>query len=106
MLEFVLKEPRPSTECINEYTLKNLNFSVLQILWLSWAVSSNHQNETKKTPVKHLKCFTLHLINLKYMSFTFWNNLQEKKELFHHILIFWDAPVCVKIIDFFHVKNH
>ncbi len=60
MLEFVLKEPRPSTECRNKYTLKNLNFSVLQILflidlgnilifwdtdfWLSWAVSSNHQN--------------------------------------------------------------
>ncbi len=34
MLEFVLKEPRPSIECINEHTLKNLNFSVLQILFL------------------------------------------------------------------------
>ncbi len=34
MLEFELKEPRPRTECINEYTLKNLNFSVLQILFL------------------------------------------------------------------------
>ncbi len=35
MLEFVLKEPRPSIECRNEHTLKNLNFSVLQILfWL------------------------------------------------------------------------
>ncbi len=34
MLEFVIKEPRPSTECINEYTLKNLNFSVLQILFV------------------------------------------------------------------------
>ncbi len=30
---FVLKEPRPSIECINEHTLKNLNFSVLQILF-------------------------------------------------------------------------
>ncbi len=28
-----------------------------------------------------------------YESFTFWNNLQETKKLFHHILIFWDAPV-------------
>ncbi len=34
ILEFVLKEPRPRIECINEHTLKNLNFSVLQILIL------------------------------------------------------------------------
>ncbi len=34
MLEFVLNAPRPSTESINEHTLKNLNFSVLQILFL------------------------------------------------------------------------
>ncbi len=33
MLEFVLKEPRPIIECINEHTLKNLNFSVLQIFF-------------------------------------------------------------------------
>ncbi len=33
MLEFVLKEPRPSTECRNYHTLKILNFSVLQILF-------------------------------------------------------------------------
>ncbi len=31
---FVLKEPRPSMECINKHTLKNLNFSVWQILFL------------------------------------------------------------------------
>ncbi len=30
-------------------------------------------------------------------SFTFWNNLQEKNELFHNILIYWDAPVCALI---------
>ncbi len=34
MLSFVLKEPRPSIECINEHTLKNFNCSVLQILFL------------------------------------------------------------------------
>ncbi len=34
MLEFVLKEPRPSIECINEHTLKNFNFSALQILFM------------------------------------------------------------------------
>ncbi len=28
-----------------------------------------------------------------YESFTFWNKLQEKNELFHDILIYWDAPV-------------
>ncbi len=33
MLEFVLKKPRPSTECLNEHSLKNVNFSVLQILF-------------------------------------------------------------------------
>ncbi len=31
---FVQKEPRRSIECINEHTLKNMNFSVLQILFL------------------------------------------------------------------------
>ncbi len=28
-----------------------------------------------------------------YENFTFWNKLQEKNELFHDILIYWDAPV-------------
>ncbi len=31
-----------------------------------------------------------------YESFTFWNNLQEKFLLFHDILIYWDAPVCME----------
>ncbi len=31
-----------------------------------------------------------------YESFSFWNNLQKKKELFHDILIYWDAPVYTK----------
>ncbi len=35
MLEFVQKELRPSIECINEHTLKNLDFSVLQTLFLT-----------------------------------------------------------------------
>ncbi len=34
MLEFVLQEPWPSTECRNEHTIKNLNISVVQILFL------------------------------------------------------------------------
>ncbi len=28
-----------------------------------------------------------------YEIFTFWNNLQEKINFFHDILIHWDAPV-------------
>ncbi len=31
-----------------------------------------------------------------YESFTFWNKLQEKKILFHDILIYWDAPVYIQ----------
>ncbi len=43
----------------------------IQIFWdtdflLSLAVTSNHQNENKKL----LKCFTLHVMNLKYMKFS------------------------------------
>ncbi len=34
-----------------------------------------------------------------YESFTFWNKLQEKNELFHHILIFWDAPIYMEKKD-------
>ncbi len=34
-----------------------------------------------------------------YESFTFWNKLQEKNELFHDILIYWDAPVSIKILQ-------
>ncbi len=30
-----------------------------------------------------------------YESWTFWNNLQEKNQLFHDILIYWDAPVYI-----------
>ncbi len=33
-------------------------------------------------------------MNQKYMKvFTFWNKLQEKINIFHDILIYWDAPV-------------
>ncbi len=42
--------------------------------WLSWAVSSNNQNENKTL----LKCFTLHLRNLKYMKVSLFEMLQEK----------------------------
>ncbi len=32
---------------------------------------------------------------LNIWKFHFWNNLQEKNELFHNILIHWDAPVVI-----------
>ncbi len=32
-----------------------------------------------------------------YGSFTFWNKLQFKNELFHDILIVWDAPEHVNV---------
>ncbi len=34
-----------------------------------------------------------------YESFTIWNNLQEKMNFFHDILIYWDAPVFVAIAN-------
>ncbi len=42
LLTFVLKEPRPSIECINEHALKNLNFSVLIILFFIYVRKYNH----------------------------------------------------------------
>ncbi len=35
-------------------------------------------------------------------SFTFWNKLQ-KNELFHDILIFWDAPVHKQTVVLFNI---
>ncbi len=40
-----------------------------------------------------------------YESFTFWNKLQEKKLLFHDILIYWDAPVCVCVYIYTHTAG-
>ncbi len=52
--------------------------------WLSWAVSANHQNYNKK---KLLKCFTLHVMNLKYMKVSLFEMLQEKKNSRHSNLL-------------------
>ncbi len=41
-----------------------------------------------------------------YESFTFWNNLQEKNELFHDILIYWDAPVLMNTVLQFAIKGY
>ncbi len=57
---------------------------------LSWAVSSN-QNKTF-----FFRCFTLHVMNLEYMKVSLFEML-PKNELFHDILIFWDAPVCMHV---------
>ncbi len=46
MLEFVLKEPRPSILRIHEHTLKNLNFSVKGLVHfqikISWSFTHPH----------------------------------------------------------------
>ncbi len=41
-----------------------------------------------------MKCFTLHVMNLKYMKVSLFEiSYKKKNELFHDILIHWDAPV-------------
>ncbi len=48
------------------YWDSNVNILIFWVtgFLLSWAVSSNHQNENKN----FLKCFTLHVMNQKYMK--------------------------------------
>ncbi len=58
--------------------------------WLSWAVSSDPQYF-----LIFFKCFTLHVMNLKYMKVSLFE-ISYKKKLFHDILIYWDAPVSDK----------
>ncbi len=50
-----------------------------------------------KQKKKCLKCFTLHVMNLKYMKVSLWN------ELFDHILIFWVAPVYIYIYIYIYI---
>ncbi len=47
----------------------------------------------KLKQTKHLKCFTLHVMNLKYMTVSLFEISCKKKKNFHHIQIFWDVPV-------------
>ncbi len=58
--------PRIYTVWMDIYWNSNVNILIFwdTDFWLSWAVSSNHQIKTKKL----LKCFTLHVMNLKYMK--------------------------------------
>ncbi len=62
--------------------------------WLKLAESSNHQNKNK---IKLLKCFTLHVMNLKYMK----ASLLKKKIVFHHIQFF--LGTCINSIKPFKV---
>ncbi len=55
--------------------------------WLSLAVSSNQQNWNKKT----LKCFTFHVMNLKYMKVSLFEI--SYKKTFSPYSIFCDIPV-------------
>ncbi len=58
--------PRMYTVWMVIYWNSNVNILIFwdTDFWLSLAVSSNHQNLNKKL----LKCFTLHVMNLKYMK--------------------------------------
>ncbi len=40
-----------------------------------------------------MKCFTLYVMNLKYMKVSLFEMLQEKSNFFHHIVILLDVPV-------------
>ncbi len=54
--------------------------------WLSLAVSSSHQSKKKKL----LTCFTLHVINLKYMKVSLFEiSYKKKMNFFYHILVFF-----------------
>ncbi len=84
--------PRMYTVWMVIYWNSNVN---IQIFWdtdslLLLAVSSNHLNNKKKFEMFYLTCNESKI----YESFTFWNKLQEKKILFHHILIFFRC-ICI-----------
>ncbi len=60
---------------------RNSNVNILILLetdfWLSLAISSNHQNKIKIK--KRLKCFTLHVMNLKYTKVSLFEISSKKK---------------------------
>ncbi len=62
------------------YWNSNVNFLIFwdTDFWLSWAVSSNHQKRLQKL----LKCFTLHVMNLKYMKVSLFEISYKKKWTF------------------------
>ncbi len=69
--------------------------------WLSWAVSSNPQNYF------FFKCFTLHVINLKYMKVSLFEMSYKKKLTFsrHSNLLrctcIWSCIICADL-DFWY----
>ncbi len=75
--------PRIYTVWMVIYWNPNINILIFwdTDFWLSLAVNSNHQNKKLK---KLLKCFSLHVMNLKYMNVSLFeiNNLQEKITFF------------------------
>ncbi len=46
---------------------------------------------------KPLKCFTLHVMNLKYKNVTFWNKLQEKCFTFSPYSIYFFRCTCTSL---------
>ncbi len=86
--------PRIYTEWMVINWNSNVNILILWDIdfWLSWAVSSNHQNENKNTfSMFHFTCNESKI----YESLTFWNKLQERiswKSKKNVVVV--DVPVC------------
>ncbi len=45
-------------------------------------------------------------MNLKYMKVSLFEISYKKKWTFHHILIFWDVPVCSHLFSYHLVMRH
>ncbi len=56
---------------------------------------SNRSNYENENQIFFLKCFTLHVINLKSMKVSLFEISYKKKKI-HHIQIFWDVHVCTQ----------
>ncbi len=78
--------PRIYTVWLVIYWNSNVNILILwdTDFWLSFAVSSNHEK-------KRLKCFTLHVMNLKYIKVSLFEITYKKKIKFSPYLIFLDV---------------
>ncbi len=84
--------PRIYTVWMVIYRISNVNILIFwdTDIWLSLAVSSNHHNKTKL-----LKCFTLHVMNLKHMKVSLFEISYKNKYTFSPYSIFFRCT-CIK----------
>ncbi len=75
-------------EGVNDCLLDHCQVSSLPHYYI---VDKNHYKNKRYPP---FKCFTLHVINLKYMKVLLFE-VTRKKELFNHIQFFLDVPVYI-----------